>query len=259
MRRFVEQGWLNFKQRYAVTSLEEFILLESLYPILTLSFYCILAMYSFQTSDLTRWVVGNSFLLCINTCVFILGTAFDAEKYYGRIRSIILSPVNKLIIVLEKGLFPAIISVITVFFGFIIGSLLFGLDLTSIHMGLFLLIIVIGMFAMVGFSLALSSFGLITDSMHFILNLVSYLLMIFSGANFPIVQLPWIGQLISKIIPLTRSIAAVNILFENYDIDKAISLILSEILIGIIYFLISYFVIQYAEKTAKKKATLELF
>ncbi len=259
MRRFISQAWLSFKERYAVISFEEFILFEALYPIITLSFYCILAAYSFNTSNLTKWVVGNSFLLCTNTCIFTLGIAFDAEKYYGRIRSIIISPVNKLIIVLEKGFFPAMVSVITVFFGFIIGSLIFGVDFTSINMGLFLLVVMIGMFTMTGFSLFLSSFGLITDSMHFILNLISYVLMIFCGANFPISQLPKGLQIISKLIPLTRSIAAANMLFTDYDKSKFIYFLLTEIIVGIIFYFIAYFVIQYAEKVAKNKATLELF
>ncbi len=259
MKRFINQSWLSFKERYAIVSFEEFILLDSLYPIITLSFYCILAIYSFNTNNLTRWVVGNSFLLCTNICLFTLGTVFDAEKHYGRIKSIIISPMNKLIIVIEYGFFPTLVSIITVFFGFMVGSLIFSVDFTSINMGLFLLIIIVGMFAMTGFSLFLSSFGLITDSMHFILNLISYLLMIFCGANFPISQLPGAFQFISKLIPLTRSIAAANMLFADYDKSNFIYLLLTEIFLGIIYYFISYIAIQYAEKTAKEKATLELF
>ncbi len=259
MRRFLSQVWLNFKARYAAISFEEVILLESLYPLITLAFYCILAAYSFNTDNLTRWVVGNSFLLCTNTCIFTLGLAFVSEKYYGRIRSIIVSPVNKLLIVFEKGFAPAIVSVIMVFFGFMIGSLVFGVDFASINMGLFLLVVIVGMFSMVGFSMFLSTFGLVTDSMHFILNLISYILMIFCGANFPISQLPKGLQVIPKLIPLTRSIAAANMLFSDYDKGEFIYLLLTEILVGIVFYLISCVVIKYAERTAKEKATLELF
>ena len=72
MKRFINQAWLNFKGRYAGISFEQVILYESLYPIITLSFYCILAAYSFNTLNLTKWVVGNSFLLCIFYLTFIL-------------------------------------------------------------------------------------------------------------------------------------------------------------------------------------------
>ncbi|NYB72951.1 ABC transporter permease [Sedimentibacter hydroxybenzoicus DSM 7310] len=259
MKRFINQAWLSFKIRYAAISFEEFLLLESLYPLITLAFYCILAAYSFNTNNLAKWVVGNSFLLCTNICIFALGSAFDEERYTGRIRSIIISPVSKLLIVLEKGFFPAIISVITVFFGFMIGSLIFNVDFTSINLWLFLFVIIVGMFSMTGFSLFLSSFGLITDSMHFILNLVANILIIFSGANFPITQLPQTLQVISKIIPLTRSIESANMLFGGYDTYKFVWLLLEEMLVGIIFYVISYFVIKIAEKTAKKNATLELF
>lgn len=259
MKRFINQAWLNFKTKYAIISFEEFLFMETLYPLITLAFYCILAAYSFKTSNLTKWVVGNSFLLCTNTCIFSLGGAFGGERYSGRIRSIVLSPVNKLLIILEKGLFPAMVSVITVFFGFMMGSLIFGVDFTSINLGLFLLIIIVGMLSMTGFSLFLSSFGLITDSMHFILNLVANILIIFSGANFPISQLPKFLQFIPKIIPLTRSIEAANMLFTGYDKSKFILLLFGEILVGMTFYLISYFVIQIAEKIAMKNASLEIF
>ena len=140
-----------------------------------------------------------------------------------------------------------------------IGSLLFGVDFTSINLGIFLVVIIVGMFSITGFSLFLSSFGLITDSMHFILNLVANILIIFSGANFPISQLPQALQIISRIIPLTRSIEAANMLFSTYDTSKFVWLLFTEAILGIIFYITSYFVIQIAEKIAKKNATLELF
>ncbi|ABX41387.1 ABC transporter permease [Lachnoclostridium phytofermentans] len=259
MKRFITQSWLNFKGQKSVFNLAEFLCFDTGYPLITLIFYCVLAGYSFHTTDLTRWVVGNSFLLCTNTCIFSLGSSFTGERYHGRIRSIIVAPRNKLVIVLEKGLFSGIIAIITVFLGFLVGSGIFRVDFSRIHLFSFFLIIVIGMFSATGFGLLLSTFGLITDQMHLVLNLSSYALMIFCGVNFPVSQLSYGARLLSNCLPLTRSIKAANLLFEVTKGAEVIRLLLEELLIGGIYFIAAFFLIRMVEKVAIKKATFEVF
>ena len=259
VRRFFSQAWLYFKANNAAFSFEEFISYQAAIPLLTLIFYCVLASYSFNTTDLTRWVVGNSFLLCMHSCIFGLGTTFVGERYYGRIRSIIVAPINKLTVVIQRGLFPMFVAVVTVFIGFLAGSLIFGVDFSGINMGIFSLIIFVAMFAAAGFGLLISVFGLVTDGMHFILNLSTYVLMIFCGANFPIAQLPKAAQYISRLLPLTRSIEAANMLFEGVNTPILIRLMLGETLLGVVYCLIGFLVIKSVERIAIQGATLEVF
>lgn len=259
IKRFFSQAWLSFKGQQAALSFDEFIAFKTLYPLLTLIFYCVLASYSFNRSDLTHWVVGNSFLLCINTCVFSLGGTFTGERYYGRLRSIIVSPVHKVSIVLQKGFYPCIVAIFSVLIGFFIGSLIFSVDFSNVNFGLFLLITIVAMFAATGFGLLLAVFGLITDEMNFLLNLASYVLIIFCGANFPISQLPLVARVFSKLLPLTRSIEAANMLFEKFDYERLAWLLIGEVGLGIVYCAVGTIIIKMVEKTAIKKAALEVF
>ncbi len=259
MRRFFTLAWLSYKSRQSIFRLDEFLCLETIYPLLTLIFYCVLAGYSYNTDNLTRWVVGNSFLLCVNTCIFTLGSTFMAERAYGCIRSLITAPEGKLLIILHKGLFTCITAVVTVTIGFFAGSLLFQVNFSQINLLLFLAAVIAAMFAAAGFGLFIGIFGLITDQMHFVLNLMSYILMIFCGANFPISQLPAAGRLLSQLIPLTRSIEAVNLLFSGVIIEKFAMLLLQEAGIGVGYYLLSWLLIKGIEKTARRKGTLEAF
>jgi ABC-2 type transport system permease protein len=258
VRRFFSQALLYFKAQQAAFRFEEFLCFEAGYPLITLIFYCLLAAYSFSTSDLTHWVVGNSFLLCVNTCVFSLGNTFVGERYYGRIRSIVVAPMSKLAVVLQRGFFPALVAVGTVIAGFLIGSLIFGVDFTGINLGLFALVVLAAMFAATGFGLLLSAFGLVTDSMHFVLNLASYVLMIFCGANFPVSQLGIFGN-ISWLLPLTRTIKAADMLFGAVDGPKLFALLGGELAVGAVYFAAAACVIRIVERVARRKATLEVF
>ena len=107
--QFLRMAWLNFKGQRAAFNLEEFVLMQTLYPFLTLIFYCVMAAYAYNTSNIMDWVVGNAFLLCVNTCIFSLGTCFMGERYFGRIRSIMVGCLNKFAIVLQKGFFSIVV------------------------------------------------------------------------------------------------------------------------------------------------------
>mgnify|MGYP003296083327 CR=1 FL=1 len=256
---FLRMAWLNFKGQRAAFSLEEFLLMETAYPFLTLMFHCVLAGYAFDTSNLMDWVIGNAFLLCTNICVFSLGSSFRAERAYGRIRSIMTGKTSKLEIVLQKGFFSALVSMGTTFAGFAAGCIVFGISWKGIPWAGLFLCFAAAMFAAMGFGLLLSVFGLLSHQMHLILNLMEYVLLIFTGSNFPVTQLPVILQRISWTLPLTRSIAAARGIVNGVENAMVLELLAGEILVGILYVVLAAILMKWAEKEAIKSGTLELF
>lgn len=258
VRRFFSQALLYHKGRTAAFNLAEFLCFDAGYPIVTLIFYCLLASYSFRTTDLTHWVIGNAFLMCTNTCVFGLGGIFSGERYYGRLRSIVASPCNKLALILANGVFPTLFASIAVVGGFLVGGVIFKIDFSGINIGLVALTIICAMFAATGLGLLLAVFGLISDSMHLILNVVSYILMIFTGAEFPVAQLPLWGQWLSRLLPLTHSIEAMNVLLGEREGDFY-HLILGELGIAILYISVAWVTLRGAEQVCRKSGKFELF
>lgn len=258
IRRFFSQALLYYKGRTAAFSLEAFLLFDAGYPLLTMIFYCLLAAYSFQTNDLSRWVVGNAFLLCTNTCVFVLGGIFTGERYNGRLRTIIAAPCCKLSVILASGVYPALQSAVTVAVGFVIGGAVFGVDFSNLNIGLAALTVICAMVSATCFGLFIAVFGLISDSMHLVLNIISYVLMIFTGAEFPVSQLPMAGQVVSGILPLTNSLQAMNLLFEN-DRSAMGRLLGTELLIAACYVLAAWAVFDVVERTARRSGRFDAF
>lgn len=259
IRRFIEQSWLCFKGQRAQFNLEEFLLFDTLYPFVTLAFYCVVAGYSFQTMDVTDWVIGNAFLLCVNTCIFSLGNSFVGERYYGRIRSMIVSPSSRIAMILEKGFFVSLETTVTTFVGFLAGCVVFRVSLEVRLLPKIAVLILVSTVAAVGFGLFLGVFGLISDQMHFILNVVNYVLLIFTGAEFPVSQLSVFGQMFSRILPLTRSIAAAKCLFAGGETKDIMQLMAGEVLLAAVYFVVGACLLRIIERLAVKKATLEVF
>ena len=256
---FLHMAWLNFKGQRAAFNFEEFILLDTAYPFMTLVFYCVMAGFAYGTADVTDWVIGNAFMLCTNTCLFSLGTCFVGERYYGRIRSIIVGRTSKVEIVLQKGFFAAVVSVVTTLTGFALGCLVFEINLSKIPWGSFIFVLGIAMFAVMGLGMFLSVLGLVSHQIHMISNVMWYVLLIFTGTNFPITQLPETLQIVSYLLPMTRSIAAARDLVAGADFGQVKGLLLGEIIVAVSYLAIAAVVIKQAEKIAIKKGTLELF
>lgn len=258
LRRFLSQAWLYHKARTAAFDWREFLFFDTGYPIITLVFYCLLASYSFRTTDLTRWVVGNAFLMCVNTCIFGLGGLFRSERYSGRLRSIIAAPCNLFSVVLSYGFVPSILAMGSVMLGFGVGAVVFGIDFSGVNIGLALLTIFCAMICASCFGLLLSVFGLISDGMHLILNMMNYILMIFTGAEFPVTQLPAAGRVLSRLLPLTRSIEAMNQLFSEESAGVA-PLLLGELAMAAIYAAAAVSVLKYADSACRKAGKFDLF
>ena len=256
---FLHMAWLNFKGQRAAFNLEEFLLLETAYPFLTLMFHCVLAGYAFDTANLTDWVIGNAFLLCTNISIFSLGSSFRAERAYGRIRSIMVGKTSKLEIVLQKGFFSGVVSFGTTFVGFAAGCVVFDISLAGIPWEIILLCFLVAMFSAMGFGMVLSVFGLLSHQMHLILNLMEYVLLIFTGSNFPVTQLPKVLQVVSYALPLTRSIEAARGVVSGMEWNHIIKLLSGEIIVGLVYILIAASLVKWAEREAIKNGTLELF
>ena len=258
IKRFFSQAWLYYKGRTAAFDLAEFLCLDAGYPIITLIFYCLLASYCFHAADLSHWVIGNAFLLCTYACIFGLGNIFGSERYFGRLRSIIASPCKKLPLILASGVFPALFAVCASVCGFLAGALVFRVDFSGVNLGLAALTILCGMGTATCFGLFLSVFGLMSDSMHLVLNIVSYLMMIFTGAEFPVSQLPLAGRAIAQLMPLTKTIAAMNTLFEPEQ-GKFWTLLLAELATGAAYALLARAVFGLAERSAQRSGRFDLF
>ncbi|MCL2854449.1 MAG: ABC transporter permease [Defluviitaleaceae bacterium] len=257
--RFFSQSWLYAKAANAGLGLTEFFAYRAGISITTLILYVLIARYTQGDVDLTRWVMGNAFALCVYECIFGMGGYFNAERFNGRLRSIIASPTSKLVVIMSSSVPSVIIAFLTVTGAFLIGGLIFGVPFANLNIPMFAISITTAAFACVGLGLLFGAFALLTDSMYLILNALATLIMIFSGANFPVSQLPIFAQYIANAFPLFRSVAAGNLAMGGSFTPEFARLILGEAALGAIYFAAALALIKIIERTAIKKATLEMF
>jgi len=261
VQRFFSQAWLNAKVHQGGLNLTEFLAYRVGISISTLLLYVLIAQYTTdgESVDLTAWVVGNAFALCVFECIFNIGGTFNAERFNGRLRAIMVAPTSKLTVIMYNGVSSIVVGFLTISAAFVIGGLIFGVQFSDLHIGMFVLAVLAAAFACVGLGLFLAVFALITDSMYLVLNTLAMLLIIFSGANFPVSQLPIFAQYIANIFPLYRSVAAGNLAMSGGFSVEFQTLLLSEIALGVGYYVAAFILIKVIERIAIRKATLEMF
>ena len=260
IRRFLTQALINAKAEQGGLTITEFLIYRVGLSLTTLAMYVLIAQHvTGAQADLTFWVIGNAFALCVFECIFGIGGTFDNERYFGRLRSIIVSPTSRLTVIMYKGLSSIIVAMITIIVSFVVGGFIFGVNFGDLNIAMFFLAILSAAFACVGLGLLFAIFALITDSIYMLLNTLSVALMIFSGANFPVAQLPLFAQWIAHVFPLFRSVQAANMSMNGSFDLTFIHLIIGEFGLGVIFYIIAVVLIKIIERVAIKNATLEVF
>ncbi len=139
------------------------------------------------------------------------------------------------------------------------GVLLMGLNLSHTSIPALALTIIITTISTCGLGLLMGCLSLITINVMFVNNFVYFLLLIFSGANVQLDQLPAWVQAVSSMLPLTRGISAARLLVQGASLTEVMPLLLGELAVGIIYGLLGYLLFAVFEVEAKRRGTLEVF
>lgn len=257
--RFSRQSLISFKALFGWLDPKIYVLVKVINPVFQVLFFSLIAGFVNNTTDLTPWIIGNSFLLCVYNSMFGVGITLLSERLMGTLKLIIASPANKFSVFVGRGTMHIFDASFTVIIGLITGYVLYGLRIPTYQLGWFFLTIVIAMFAACGLGLLIGCIGLITRDINLLLNISSMLLLTLSGANFPIEKLPIFLQKISYLLPLSRTIKVARFLVNKVDISICSRLLVEEVVIGIIYIVLGYSLLRIMEKLAIKKATMDIY
>jgi len=257
--RFFKHSLLSYKSLFGFLDPKVYFFVKVINPVFQLIFFSLLASFVYQTKDVTPWVIGNAFLLSMYNSMFGVGTVMVNERQFGTLASIIASPSNNFLIFVGRAFMHILDSALTVVIGFFVGYLFFGVDYSQTNFLLLTISIFVGMYAAMGLGLLIGSFGLIVKDMNLILNTVSMGLLILTGANFPLNELPDFVQKISYILPLTRSIEAARLIVAGEHSSIILNLMLQEIIVGTAYLLAGYYLLKILERKARNGATIDLY
>ncbi len=131
-----------------------------------------------------------------------LPVAISQEKEIGTMDGMMVAPINRLSILLGKTVAQTGRGLIQ---GVIILGLAVGLFGVAIQGNILLVfgLLLLGVFSFVGLGIVITSFTKDQETAQMLMMTLMFPMMFLSGVFFPIQQMPWYMQSISKVLPLT--------------------------------------------------------
>jgi ABC-2 type transport system permease protein len=135
--------------------------------------------------------------------------AISQEKEVGTMDGMMVAPINRLSIILGKTLAQTARGLLQGVVLMILAIALFGV---TIQGSIFLVfgLLLLGVFSFVGLGIVLTSFTSDQQTATMLMTTLMFPMMFLSGVFFPIQQMPWYMQDISKVLPLTYATEALR-------------------------------------------------
>ena len=135
--------------------------------------------------------------------------AISYEKDMGTLDGMLVAPINRSSIILGKVMAQTIRGMLQGTIILVLAMLVFDV---KIYGSLFLVffLLVLGVYGFVGLGILITSFADTEETASMIMMSLMFPMMIMSGVFFPMEQMPWFMQYVSKILPLTYSTTALR-------------------------------------------------
>jgi ABC-2 type transport system permease protein len=160
-----------------------------------------------------------------------LPAAISHEREIGTLDGMMVAPINRLSIILGKTLAQTARGLLQGVLILVLASVLFGV---TVHGSILLVfgLLLLGVFSFVGLGVVLTSFAKDQETAMMIMMTLMFPMMFLSGVFFPIQQMPWYMQDISKVLPLTYAAKALR---EVMVLGAGIPAISTEVTILIVF------------------------
>ena len=255
--RFFRRIIYSYKQTAIISDWRAYLMFDLIPPVSQTLFFSLIAGYVYGPEYIQKWMIGNAILIASFTSLFGVGAQLVIEKYNGTLSLLIASKTKLKSILLSSAIGSMIMGTISVILGLITVSLFLNISWTSDLIYSFSIVLLLSIFVSVSFGYIFSCFILITSETNLVLNLVSRILLIFTGANFPISKLPDILQWFSNVLPLTRSIKIAQSLIEGKSISNYYNLILEELTLSFVFIVVASILLQAMERKSRTTGKLE--
>jgi ABC-2 type transport system permease protein len=138
-----------------------------------------------------------------------LPAAISQEKEVGTLDGMMVAPINRLSIIIGKTLAQTARGLLQGVLILVLASILFGVSIQGSILLVFGLLL-LGVFSFVGLGVVLTSFAKDQETAMMVMMTLMFPMMFLSGVFFPVQQMPWYMQDISKALPLTYAADALR-------------------------------------------------
>jgi len=167
-----------------------------------------------------------------------LPAAISQEREVGTLDGMMVAPINRLSVILGKTLAQMTRGILQGIVILVLAMIIFGVTVHGNIMLVFALLL-LGVFSFVGLGVVLTSFARDQETAVMMMTTIMFPMMFLSGVFFPIEQMPWFMQSISKFLPLTyvadalRKVMVLGADIPSLTFELAILIVFGAIMISI--------------------------
>jgi ABC-2 type transport system permease protein len=203
------------------------------------------------------YVVGNAIQYAAIPALFAMSQLVAGEKFQNTLAAILVSPAPRLPLFFGRVVPVVANSVFVAAFSLTAGTLILGIDIPSASIPALGLVIVIAAISCTGLGLINAALGLRIRENAVLSNAIFGFLLIFTGANIPLSELPDWMHAVSQLIPFTHSIEAARELADGASFASVADLVGVELLVGSAYLAAGFALLRFFEGQGRRHATLE--
>lgn len=255
-RLYFASAWYSYRALYAWQTIGPYMSGKVAFPIAQMLFFLYLGRLAGVENPIYI-VVGNILLLPATNGVAGVSMTISGEREFRTLPYLIASPAPRGPLFLGRSLVHIVDGMLSTIAALILGILFFHIDLSHSNLTLTGLCILLISVTSCGLGLLLGSLSLRTREAWTITSMVSILLYILCGVNFPVNVLPKFLRVISYCLPLTRGIQAARLAMNGADWSTISRLVIGELLIGLVYIAAGYTLFTWFEKMSLVDGQIE--
>jgi ABC-2 type transport system permease protein len=186
-----------------------------------------------------------------------MSNAIGGERYAQTLGLILASPARRVPLFLGRALPVIVNGLLCSLLALGLGAAILQVRLPVASLPLLVLVVAVASFSCTGLGLATAALALRVRETAVLTNLVMGLLLIFSGVNVALADLPgWMAS-IGRVLPLTHGIEAARALVGGAGWSQVLGQVLDEAAIGTVYLLVGLAMLALFEVESRRSATLD--
>jgi ABC-2 type transport system permease protein len=188
-----------------------------------------------------------------------MSAAIAGERRSQTLSSLLASPANRVALFLGRALPSIVTGVVVAATAATICGIILDVEIARSQVPPLLLVALVSSFGCTALGLCLGSLALRGRNVTLFADVIAGLMLIVSGANVPLDELPDWVQAVSSVIPLTHGIEAAREVAAGVPLGDVSDLVVTEWAIGAVYLAVGLAMLRFFEWEGRRSATFETF
>lgn len=255
MRLLLVNALYSYKALFRWSTPEAYILQKTLFPLIQLSFFVLIGLFG-GAQPPAFYLVGNCVAVAFRP-MFSIATAIADERAGGTLPYLIASPASRVLLFFGRAMFHVIDGMFDIALAFVFAVLVFRLHLPESAWPGMALAVLTASFSAVGLGFFVGAVAYVVLDAVVLGNVLMFGLLLLTGANIPLAELPPAVRALSEALPLTHAIAAARLYASGAPPSAGLPLLGADIVVGLVWALGGFALFRTLEIQARRHGTLE--